>query len=237
MRYYVYKTTNLIDSKYYIGVHKTEDPNDDYLGSGVHLKRAVDKYGREAFHREILFEFKTEEEAYLKEAEIVNQQLVESRDCYNITLGGVGGFYHINSKERINPMEDPKTVQKHVANRRKNGTYHTEKCVSARSKSLEKAVEKNTGTKHSKQWNENIRVGIKSAMQREDVIKRMEEGNEKRRKRYEITSPEGEIFRTDNVSVWCEEMGFAISTVTTHTNGATIKRGKMKGWTVSLIEK
>lgn len=45
--YYLYKTTNLINHKYYIGVHYSEDiDNDDYLGSGKHLKSAIKKYGK-----------------------------------------------------------------------------------------------------------------------------------------------------------------------------------------------
>lgn len=32
MHYTVYQTTNLINSKIYVGVHATEDLNDSYLG-------------------------------------------------------------------------------------------------------------------------------------------------------------------------------------------------------------
>ncbi len=44
MKYVVYKTTNLVNSKYYIGVHRTNDPNDDYLGSGNLIKRAINTF-------------------------------------------------------------------------------------------------------------------------------------------------------------------------------------------------
>ncbi len=52
--YVVYKTTNLVNSKFYIGVHKTENPEDDYLGSGKLIKRAIEKYGADSFHKEII---------------------------------------------------------------------------------------------------------------------------------------------------------------------------------------
>ncbi len=42
MYYTVYKTTNRIDGKIYIGSHKTKNPNDGHLGSGKHLKYAFD---------------------------------------------------------------------------------------------------------------------------------------------------------------------------------------------------
>ena len=39
----VYKTTNLINSKIYIGVHKVVTPDDTYLGSGKLIKKAIKK--------------------------------------------------------------------------------------------------------------------------------------------------------------------------------------------------
>lgn len=55
MYHIVYLTTNLVNNKIYIGVHSTYDLNDDYLGSGFALKKAINKYGKEKFKREILF--------------------------------------------------------------------------------------------------------------------------------------------------------------------------------------
>ena len=54
MFYTVYKTTNLINSKIYVGLHVTSNLEDDYLGSGSQLKSAVKKYGKENFKRETL---------------------------------------------------------------------------------------------------------------------------------------------------------------------------------------
>ena len=58
----VYKTTNIANKKIYIGAHSTANLLDDYIGSGRLLKRAIKKYGREHFKREILFQFSTLEE-------------------------------------------------------------------------------------------------------------------------------------------------------------------------------
>jgi len=62
MFYIIYKTTNQINGKFYIGKHQTNDLNDGYLGSGTLLKRAIQKHGRQNFKKEILHVFDNEEE-------------------------------------------------------------------------------------------------------------------------------------------------------------------------------
>ena len=49
--YTLYKITNLINQKFYIGVHATNNPNDSYMGSGVAITRAIAKHGRENFKK------------------------------------------------------------------------------------------------------------------------------------------------------------------------------------------
>ena len=96
MFYTIYKITNKIDGKIYIGKHQTKDLNDGYMGSGKHLKRAIEKYGIEYFEKEILFQFDNEVEMNAKESEIVNEEFVLREDTYNICVGGQGGFSYIN---------------------------------------------------------------------------------------------------------------------------------------------
>lgn len=86
----VYKIINLTTNEYYIGVHKTDNPNDDYLGSGIHIKNQVKKYGKKNFKKEILFEFIDEKDAYQKETELVNENITNNL-CLNIGPGGIGG--------------------------------------------------------------------------------------------------------------------------------------------------
>lgn len=84
----VYKTTNLISGKVYIGYHFTSDPNDSYLGSGKLLKRAIRKHGKEHFSKEVIACFDTAEAALAKEAELVNEEFVTDPMTYNTTIGG-----------------------------------------------------------------------------------------------------------------------------------------------------
>lgn len=99
--YTVYKITNKINNKIYIGCHITTNPNDDYIGSGKHLLRAVRKYGGENFAKEILHVFDTADEMFAKESELVNEEFVARKDTYNIKLGGSGGWDYINANPKI----------------------------------------------------------------------------------------------------------------------------------------
>lgn len=85
----VYKTINLINNKYYIGVHNTNSNTKSfYLGSGKLLKLAIKKYGRKNFIRETLATFKNEADAYAFEKQIITEDMLLDTTCYNITEGG-----------------------------------------------------------------------------------------------------------------------------------------------------
>ena len=91
MKYTIYKTTNTVNNKIYIGKHQTENINDSYLGSGVSLELAIKKYGKESFTKEILYIFDSEEEMNSKEKELVTEEFIKRKDNYNKSLGGEGG--------------------------------------------------------------------------------------------------------------------------------------------------
>lgn len=91
MFYTIYKTTNAVNGRVYIGAHATPDINDGYLGSGKYLKRAIKKWGVENFSKEILFSFTNERDMFQKERELVTEDFISSNGTYNIKLGGSGG--------------------------------------------------------------------------------------------------------------------------------------------------
>ena len=93
--YFVYRTTNQINGKIYVGVHRTSNINDGYIGSGIRLQKAIKKYGYENFTRDILCFTETYSEAFEIEELIVDHDFVKSPDTYNMKLGGHGGFDHI----------------------------------------------------------------------------------------------------------------------------------------------
>lgn len=97
---YIYKTTNKVNNKIYIGQKKSKVfLKNDYLGSGFLLNRAVKKYGKECFDVELLewcFDKKSLDETekyYIKE-----MMSSDNNIGYNVAEGGQGG----NLGEKVN---------------------------------------------------------------------------------------------------------------------------------------
>ena len=88
MYFYFYKITNLINKKFYFGVHSTKNLDDGYMGSGVAIKKAYEKYGMFNFQKEILMFFENEKEMYEHEEKIVDEKMIKNPDCYNMIIGG-----------------------------------------------------------------------------------------------------------------------------------------------------
>jgi len=88
MRHIIYKITNNINNKYYIGRHSTNNIDDGYFGSGIGIVNAIKKYGKENFTKEILEETNTSDELWKRESEIVNLDVVKDKMSYNQSVGG-----------------------------------------------------------------------------------------------------------------------------------------------------
>lgn len=91
MRYILYRITNLVNGKIYIGKHHCKNLDDSYFGSGTMLWRAFRKYGRENFVFELLYELQNPDELALLEECVVTQGFCERTDTYNLKVGGIGG--------------------------------------------------------------------------------------------------------------------------------------------------
>lgn len=82
----IYKTTNKINGKFYVGQQVGSD--EKYIGSGKLIKYAIEKYGKENFTKEILEECATRDE--MNEREIY--WIDKLNPPYNIHPGGYGGY-------------------------------------------------------------------------------------------------------------------------------------------------
>ena len=123
----VYKTTNIINDKIYVGQDSKNNPN--YLGSGKIMKRAIKKYGKDNFTKEILEICKTKKELdKLEKFWIHELNSTNNVIGYNITDGGEGclGLRHSEETKKImrlnnigsnNPMYGKKLSKKSISRR------------------------------------------------------------------------------------------------------------------------
>lgn len=86
--HFIYKTTNVLSGKYYIGMHSTDNLDDGYLGSGTRLRHSIRKYGKGNHKVEILEFVKTRKELYKREEEIVTLNEIAKIECINLIVGG-----------------------------------------------------------------------------------------------------------------------------------------------------
>ncbi len=106
--HFIYKTTNILNGKYYIGMHSTSNIKDGYLGSGKRLKYSINKYGKENFICEILEFFDSREKLTKRERELINIKLLKDPDCLNLQEGGISGFDYILNKRKTDIEYDKK---------------------------------------------------------------------------------------------------------------------------------
>lgn len=120
--HYLYKTTCLVTGSYYIGIHSTENLEDEYLGSGKRLGYSIQKHGRENHFKEILEFFETREDLKSKEREVVNEEKLLDPRCMNLARGGEGGFINREAAAaggRVAGKKiDPETARRNIAKAR-----------------------------------------------------------------------------------------------------------------------
>lgn len=91
--HFTYKTTNLINNRYYLGMHSTNRIDDGYLGSGKRLYYELNKYGRDNFKFEILEQFDSREQLVQAEISLITEQDLRNPNCLNLSAGGEGGIH------------------------------------------------------------------------------------------------------------------------------------------------
>lgn len=89
---FVYITTNTINGKQYIGSHATDNVNDGYIGSGKVFLKAVHKYGKQNFKREILIECENILDARKLEPIYIIKYNTLVPNGYNVSDNGGWGY-------------------------------------------------------------------------------------------------------------------------------------------------
>jgi len=113
--HFIYKTTNLLNGKYYIGMHSTDNLNDGYMGSGKRLRRSLNKYGIENHKVEAIEFFENRSDLIKKEKEIITLNEIAKEECMNLMPGGIGGFIS-EEQQRIRSIAGGKAFAKRLKN-------------------------------------------------------------------------------------------------------------------------
>lgn len=138
----IYKSTNLINAKIYIG--QSMHNNRSYFGSGALIKKAVKKYGKQNFIKEVLQECNTIEELDLRERIWIKYYNSTNREIgYNLQLGG-------NAKHGCAPETREKLS---LINIGKKHTEETKKKIGEHSKGNKYSL----GFKHSDETKAKLR--------------------------------------------------------------------------------
>lgn len=111
----IYKVTNLVTGKIYIGQHSTKNIDDGYLGSGIGIKNSIKKYGSSSFKKEILEICAKKDDLNIREIFWIKElKATDGKLGYNISLGGCGGLHtpnHFFSKVNLTILEAISTLR------------------------------------------------------------------------------------------------------------------------------
>lgn len=186
IHFIVYKITNNINNKFYIGQHTTYNPYDLYVGSGYLLKLAEQKYNLSSFTKTILFDFDNRQDMLNKERELMPLLSCNlyNKQCYNIVQGGGGGFLDkngINIAKGCKHSEQSKIKHQEAAKKRIHTEYEKQKqslTMTGRKQSketIEKRVAKNKGKKRTIEQKKRMSIAQKNKkISKNSILKQLE---------------------------------------------------------------
>lgn len=184
--YIVYETTNNVNGKKYRGIHKTQDLDDGYLGSGKLLKKAINKYGPENFSKVILEICSSSEDLYEKEKFYVNEDWISNNETYNLKLGGEGGWDYINKNSSFIRWTDEKRKKQSdlIKEKRARGEFKAKRPMSE--------IKSFLGKTHSEESRKKISENNGCKLTNDEILERIEQWNS-------IPSGRGKIQKIANI--------------------------------------
>jgi group I intron endonuclease len=242
----IYKATNTINGKVYIGfdsnwpnrikVHKSASKKQDYK-----FYRAIRKYGWENFEWSVIYQSKDKQHTLNEMEKYFIKEYNSMKNGYNSTLGGDGCFGNKHTKQtKFNLSEHSKKLWKNSEYRNK-----TIKSLNKRPKPTKLTKEKQS-ISLLKTLNKPEHIKLMSEIssnlwQDENYIKKTLDSHKKavssqeyrdkmsdiKGKNYKCISPTGEIFHIKNLRKFCKSKCL---TATTMIKVAKLKQNQHKGW-------
>lgn len=190
----IYKITNKINGKYYIGAHETYNLDDGYMGSGTTIRKAISKYGLDNFEKEYIQFHKSSEEMYLSEKDVIGDLWLNDKLCYNEKPGGIGGWGYVDSYGEKNCMKRKDVVNK-VSNslkeKYKSDSVYAAKLIENLEKATYAAAEKRRGQTDSEE----------TKRKRAESLKQTARG---KKPKYLLIDYEGNEFKYATLTECCE---------------------------------
>jgi len=153
---YIYKTVDTVNNKIYIG-KRTGEFNPSYFGSGVYLKKAINKLGRDKFKLEVIVY--TEDKDKLDELErkyiLEYREMFGKDNLYNIADGGDGHPQSEETRKKISANNIGMT-----------GKNHSQEAK-------EKMRLAKLGKKHTKEHIEKVRLALKGKKKSPEHIEKV----------------------------------------------------------------
>lgn len=148
---YNYITTNILNNKKYVGMHSAVNVNNYYLGSGVLLKRAIKKYGKENFIKEVLCICETKEIAHENEKKFIEQHHTIQPNGYNIHPKGGLGLNDYHTEESLKKMSVNRSGKPAWNKGIRHADSAIQKMITAKAKYKGKS-----GHKHTEEFKANV---------------------------------------------------------------------------------
>jgi hypothetical protein len=189
----IYKITNLINGKIYIG--KDEGDRSDYMGSGKLIRLAIKKYGLKNFQKEIVESVNDKE--LLKEREIFwidYYNAIDKSIGYNIAVGGHGG-------DTMTHHPDLSEIRKKVSNAMK-GRVMTD--------AHKESLRKNHASKKDPYYSEKISAGLKGKPKSEEHKRKLSEAN---KRISHIISKRSKLVNATRDPIWKEKQQATVDKV------------------------
>jgi group I intron endonuclease len=232
---YIYKIVNLKTGKIYIGKCKDSlKKSAHYLGSGLIIKHAVNRYGKANFKKIILERCSSLRELDSREIYWIQRYDATNKNTgYNIAAGGEGGDILTHHPRRAEILEKMRRSHGTKEAREKSRQQHLGISWGKHTLKTRRLLSRlNKGKKFSKEHKHNLSIARRQRITTEETKERMRRAmtGKQNIKKYLVVSPNGKKYLTNRgLTDFCRKRQLQVANLLNTFYG---KRNSHKGWKV-----